>query len=462
MIGRTLHNFRIISVIGEGGMGVVYLAEHRELPKRFAIKSLSSALSGDPRFRERFYREAQNQALLDHPNIVQVTDFFEEDNQFFLVMEYVDGQDLSKLIKTRSKLSQKEAVSIFVDILKGVEFAHSKGIIHRDVKPSNVLIDKSGRARIMDFGIAILAGAGNERLTATGTAVGSPWYMSPEQIRHPQDVDRRSDIYSLGIVLYEMLTGEVPFDGETDFSIKDQQINSPVPDPRRKNPEISPELVRIIVEAMAKDPRERFQDCREFLQRFKKLEIPPPPPKWQWCLVLTMLAGIGIFLYLRAPVVPPDDDNGKTLKGNGTEVMREQRQVAFNLIQSASEKARFLCLEFERVKQKENFLETVEQVGERHIDTSKIDSLKKQIQDHGKNIEDAMSGYTDFITQLAGLRDDIVEEEFGEYAGSLEKKESFAQIHTTRLMKDHYQQYRNNRQSVNTEVMHKACVQELG
>src|SRR5262249_55250438 len=235
MIGRTLHNFRIISEIGEGGMGVVYLAEHRELPKRFAIKSLSSALSGDPRFRERFYREARNQALLDHPNIVQVTDFFEEYNQFFLVMEYVDGQDLSKLIKARGQLSQNEALSIFEDILKGVEFAHSKSIIHRDIKPSNVLIDKNGRARIMDFGIAILAGAGEKRFNTTRGTVGSPCYMSPEQIIHPPDVDRRSDIYSLGIVLYEMLAGDVPFDGETDFNIENQQINSPAPDPRQKN-----------------------------------------------------------------------------------------------------------------------------------------------------------------------------------------------------------------------------------
>ncbi len=160
MIGRILRNFRIVSEIGEGGMGVVYLAEHLGLPKRFAIKSLHKALSGDPSFRKRFYEEAQKQALLDDPNIVQVTDFFEEEGQFFLVMEYVDGQDLSRVIKSRGRLPESEVVAIFRDVLKGLGFAHAKGVVHRDMKPSNVLIDKGDRARIMDFGIAIMAGGG--------------------------------------------------------------------------------------------------------------------------------------------------------------------------------------------------------------------------------------------------------------------------------------------------------------
>src|SRR5262245_38000794 len=143
MIGKTLGNLRIISQLGAGGMGVVYLAEHVKLGKRFAVKSLSSALSNNPHFRERFYREATNQALLDHPNIVQVTDFFDKDGKFFLVMEYVDGQDLSKLIKARGKLKEKDALSILRDVLSGLKFAHGKGMIHRDIKPSNILIDKN-------------------------------------------------------------------------------------------------------------------------------------------------------------------------------------------------------------------------------------------------------------------------------------------------------------------------------
>lgn len=459
MIGKTLHDYRIISEIGKGGMGVVYLAEHTVLPKRFAIKSLSNALSSDPNFRERFYGEAQKQAPLDHPNIVQVTNFFEEGGQFFLVMEYVDGQDLSKFIKTGGKLLQKEAqekaLRIFEDILRGLGFAHSKNIIHRDIKPSNVLIDKSGRARISDFGIAILEEAGQKRLTGPGVAVGSPWYMSPEQIRHPQDIDHRSDIYSAGIVLYEMFTGEVPFDGETDFSIQDQQIHSPAPDPCQKNPKISPELAHIILKAMAKDPRERFQDCAEFLQRIQEIRFPTKISKL-WLLVLAMLMSIGILLYRIPPPPPPD---------GSTEIIKMQHQAAFNLIQTASEKAQFLCTEFKEVTLKKKSLESVQALGEQHIDnigTNLIDLQKRQIQDLEKNIKDAMSGYVGFIAHLVDFKDDIVEEEFNEYARSLEKKESFAQIRTTSLTKAHYQQYRKDKKSVNSEMMQSACAQELG
>jgi serine/threonine protein kinase len=280
MIGKTLDNkYRIISELGEGGMGTVYLAEDtRGIGKKFAIKSLSPTLSHDPRFRERFYREATNQALLDHPNIVH-TDFFEKDGQFFLVMEYVDGQELSKLIKARGQLKEKDALSILRDVLRGLEFAHTKGIIHRDIKPSNILIGKSGIARITDFGIASLVWGG---LTSTGATVGSRWYMSPEQIQHPGQLDPRTDIYSLGIVLYEMLAGDVPFNGETDFSVQKQQIQSPPPNLHLKNPEISEKVAEIALKAMAKNPAERFQNCTEFLQCLpeqepQRLSVSPLP-----------------------------------------------------------------------------------------------------------------------------------------------------------------------------------------
>jgi len=259
MIGKTLDNkYRIISELGQGGMGVVYLAEHTAgIGKKFAIKSLFPTLSHDPHFRELFYREATHQTLLDHPNIVR-TDFFEEDGQFFLVTEYVDGQDLSKLIKARGQLREKDALSILKDVLSGLEFAHTKGIIHGDIKPSNILIGKSGIAKITDFGIAVLVGRGG--------LISSPWYISPEQIMHPGQLDLRTDIYSLGLVLYEMLAGAMPFDGETDFSVQDQQLHAPPPNLHLKNPEISEKVAEIVLKAMAKNPAERFQDCTEFLQ----------------------------------------------------------------------------------------------------------------------------------------------------------------------------------------------------
>ncbi len=311
MIGTILGNFRIVSEIGKGGMGVVYLAEHLELPKRCAVKSLSRELSGDPSFRKRFYDEAQKQALLDHPNIVQITDFFEKEGQFFLVMEYVDGEDLSHKIKSRGRLPESEALAIFRDILKGLRFAHAKGLVHRDMKPSNVRIDASGRARIMDFGIAILAGPAEKRLTTAGAAIGSPWYMSPEQIERPREVDQRTDIYALGIVLYEMLTGDVPFDGETDFSVQQQQIKTPPPDPREKNPQVSEAVAHIVLKAMAKDPATRFQDCSELLQAIDAVEKGPTgrtskTVNMALAAMLVASAVAIVYLYTRPPEITKD------------------------------------------------------------------------------------------------------------------------------------------------------------
>ena len=153
VIGKILGNLKVISKIGEGGMGVVYLAEHQTLRKKFAVKSLLTTLTEDSGFRDRFYQEAVNHASLDHPNIVQATDFFEQDGQFFFVMEYVKGKGLDELITQSKKLTEKEILHIFKGILRGLNFAHSKGVIHRDIKPSNVIVDESSRARITDFGI---------------------------------------------------------------------------------------------------------------------------------------------------------------------------------------------------------------------------------------------------------------------------------------------------------------------
>src|SRR5262245_43848460 len=308
MIGRTLGNFQIVAEIGAGGMGTVYLAQHRGLPKQFAIKSLSKALSGDPNFNARFFAEARRQAILDHPNIVQVTDFFEEAGEFFLVMEYVDGQDLSRLIKSKGKLAEAEALAIFRDILKGLGFAHAKGLVHRDIKPSNVLVDKGGRARVMDFGIAIMTSGTDKSRTATGSTMGSPWYMSPEQILRPREVDQRADIYSLGIVLYEMLTGGVPFDAETDFGVKDQQVRSPAKDPREKSAEISGGVAQIVLKAMAKDPGERFQNCAELasaIDAAQKGSAKPPSRLLIAALTAILVTSAGTIAYFVAQGLEP-------------------------------------------------------------------------------------------------------------------------------------------------------------
>jgi serine/threonine protein kinase len=269
MIGETIRQYKIIKELnpGSGAMGDVFLAEHIFLPKRYAIKCLKPQLTGNPLFHERFFREAYEQSLLNHPNIVQSVDFFEDSGRFFFVMEFISGQDLGRLIYDKGKVSETEALSILAGVLEGLKHAHGKHIVHRDIKPSNILIEEDGTPRIADFGIALLQD--RERLTETGIGLGTSCYMSPEQIQRPKAVDSRSDIYSAGIVLYEMLTGDVPFDGETDFSIKQQHILSDVPNPRLKDASISEDLVEIINKAMAKDPKDRFQSCDEFLARIR-------------------------------------------------------------------------------------------------------------------------------------------------------------------------------------------------
>jgi serine/threonine protein kinase len=507
MLGRTLRSFRIVSEIGEGGMGVVYLAEHVTLPRRFAIKCLSRALSGDPNFRQRFYEEAQKQALLDDPSIVQVTDFFEEAGEFFLVMEYVDGQDLSRLIKAKGRLTESEARPIFREILRGLAFAHAKGLVHRDIKPSNVLVDKSGRARIMDFGISIMAGGAEKSLTAAGETIGSPWYMSPEQILHPQQVDQRTDIYALGILLYEMLTGSVPYDGETDFAVADQQVRAPARDPREKHPDISEAVARIVLKAMAKDPADRFQSCAELIAAVDALATPPVRPPWPRratavAAIVLAIAGIAVYVSwpltarhprpdpgsrageegagpsgakdpaaeMRIVATPPETSlpettvvpQTKDVPGAVQSLEREKaelaRRSAYNIIQSGAEKAWFTCTQLEQVRRKELGLQSARLIQDTNIE----ERLRNQIRDHRANIESALGDYSRFLEQLAGVDAAIVGEQFDSYSRSLEAKSSFQQIQIARAMKRHYERHRRSGGPMEAGVMGTDCETVLG
>ena len=460
MIGKTIGNLRIISEIGKGGMGVVYLAEHMTLKKKFAVKSLSSELTQDPQFRERFYQEAKNQALLDHTNIVQATDFFEENHQFFFVMEYVDGQDLGELIRTKGNLQEKEALSIFKDILQGLNLAHDKGIIHRDVKPTNILIDKSGRARIMDFGIAVMVGG--QRLTATGATVGSPCYMSPEQIVHPQNIDHRSDVYSAGIVLYEMLVGDVPFDAETDYAVKDQQVNTSTPDPRQRNPKISPELAQIIFKAMEKASDKRFQNCAEFLNSIKAYESRKKingdhrdHRKWPlWVLEVIAIACVGIAI--ATYVIKTQEKNIGVIPAENIELKQEHKSAAI-LIKGALKEVSIICREFKEIELRRERLEIAEKLGDMDI----FDKYSKRIQEHEQNIQDGISDYEkDFIEKLADLKKIVVYEEFEKYNRRLVQKNLSERVKINSLVRLHFQRYVNNKEKVNYEIMGQACMEK--
>ncbi len=214
-----IREYRIISKIGEGGMGEVFLAEDENLGRKVAIKMLAPELMRNAELVERFKQEARLQASLIHPNIVALYTFFIEDNNFYMVMEYAEGETLKEVIKKNRKIEEETAKKIMLQLLEGVGYAHQLGIIHRDLKPSNIIVGKDLRVKIMDFGIA--KALGDRGMTKTGTKMGTLYYMSPEQIKAEKDIDQRTDIYSLGIIFYEMLTGKVPFNTETesDFEV---------------------------------------------------------------------------------------------------------------------------------------------------------------------------------------------------------------------------------------------------
>lgn len=451
MIGRTIRNYRIVSELGKGGMGVVYLAEHINLPRRFVVKSLAPALTQDPEFLERFYQEAQNQAMLAHPAIVQATDYFEDSGEFFLVMEFVDGQALDAMISARGSLPESEALSIFRGILEGLGFAHRKGVIHRDVKPSNILVDQSGKARITDFGIAILAGS--QRLTATGLTVGTAWYMSPEQIRRPRSIDQRSDIYSAGIVLYEMLTGSVPFDGDTDFSVKEQQINSVPPDPRVKNPAISPTLAQCVQKAMAKEPDKRFQNCGEFLAGIDAYQAQASgtkvtPAKWGLAAALAgLMIAVGAGIYFSQPVRFVVDEEA---------MLQKEHEAGFILIQGAAEKASLACRELREIDLKRQNLEIAKGLG----DTGLVDAYTTQIEEIAQNIRDHASEYKNLIGRLVSIKKPVAEAEFEHYANELLGKKSFDQVHVSRLVQRHYRDHLDGASAEHAGLTRETCIEE--
>lgn len=258
--------YRILSALGHGGMGIVYLGVHDHLGREVAVKALAPELTQHPQFRDRFFAEARVQAKLQHTNIVTIYDLIEDEGSYFIVMENVQGPTLETLLKEGAgkPLDLGFSLAVFRQILAGLDYAHSRGVIHRDVKPSNVLIAEGELAKLTDFGIALLVG--DKRLTASQTAIGTPAYMSPEQILRPRSVDHRSDVYSAAIVLYEMLAGQPPFDAETEYEIKKLQIEAPVPDIRERNERVPAGTAEALSTALRKEPDERFQSAGAFLR----------------------------------------------------------------------------------------------------------------------------------------------------------------------------------------------------
>jgi beta-lactam-binding protein with PASTA domain/predicted Ser/Thr protein kinase len=268
--------YRLDRKIGSGGMADVWLAEDTELDRKVAVKILHDNFAQDSEFVQRFQREAQAAAGLQHPNVVGIFDRGAFDGTYFIAMEYVDGPSLKDLVK--GGMSPKDAIDFTRQILNAARFAHRKGIVHRDLKPQNVLIDDEGRARVADFGIA-RAGESSD-ITATGSVMGTAQYISPEQAQG-KETTPRSDIYSIGVILYEALTGRVPFQGDSAVAVALKQVSEAPRRPSAINPNVPPALDAVVMRALAKDPDARFKDADAFLRALDAAEKAPDTPRPQ-------------------------------------------------------------------------------------------------------------------------------------------------------------------------------------
>ncbi len=268
MIGERILNYQIESLLGEGGVGKVYLAVHTQLGRKVAIKALNANLVGNQEVRERFRQEAATLSALQNLNIITLYDYVENEQGLFLVMEYAQGNPLDDYVKKVSgPIPENKSIYFFNQILDGLQYAHTKNIVHRDIKPSNIFITQDGNAKILDFGIAKILKNEGMGMTKDGARLGTVLYMSPEQVKG-QSVDARSDIYALGVTLFEMLTGRCPYNEHTatEYEVYQKIVHEPLPRLKDFYPAISDRMQTIVDKATAKDLAQRFQSCEEFRQ----------------------------------------------------------------------------------------------------------------------------------------------------------------------------------------------------
>jgi beta-lactam-binding protein with PASTA domain len=336
--------YRVRSLIGSGGMADVWLADDLHLPRRVALKVLHDHFARDPEFIQRFRREAESAAALQQVNIVSIFDRGQVDHTYYIAMAYLDGRTLRELINYG--LTPTESVAIVRQILEAAGFAHRHGVIHRDLKPMNVIVDATGLATVTDFGIAR---AGLSEITEAGSILGTVHYLSPEQAEG-FEVGPASDLYSVGVILYECLTGRVPFEGETAVAVALKQLSEQPPAPSVWNPDVSPALDAVVMTALRREPYERFPDAESFIAALDAAEAnpeevaPEPSSKWPWVVAAVAAVLIGLILWgmlrdntVEVPSVVGSDldsaisrlaDDGYTVG----DVSRVQRDVPINQV----------------------------------------------------------------------------------------------------------------------------------
>lgn len=309
--GSRLKQYVIEDLIARGGMGVVWRARDTKQNHLVALKTVANDLIADPEFKIRIQDEARRHQGLQHPHIVPVPDVFDTEGQTCIVMKLIEGSSLAKILEGRPdhRLDIGEATRIVKDILQALDYAHRHGIVHRDVKPSNILVDQTGWVWLFDFGIAIAMG--EQRRTRTGITVGTLVYMSPEQITTPRKVDHRSDVYSVGCLFYELLTGRPPFVknedgvGNTDFALQQAHVGKQPVNPRRRLASIPEELDEIVMRALEKNPDERIPGCQEFVRLLDQVGKPsdgtartPLGPRRKWAKILLVLLLLAALLLI--------------------------------------------------------------------------------------------------------------------------------------------------------------------
>jgi eukaryotic-like serine/threonine-protein kinase len=357
--------YRVLSRLGSGGMAEVYCAQDLQLGRKVALKILYRRFAEDGEFVERFRREASSAAGLQHQHVVAVYDRGEYDGTYYIAMEYLEGRSLKTIVQQEAPLDPDRAIDLIIQVLRAARFAHRRGIIHRDLKPHNVIVDADGRAKVTDFGIAR---AGASDMTQTGSIMGTAQYLSPEQAQG-HAVSAASDIYSIGIMLYELLTGRVPFEGESAVTIALKQVNERPAPPSAYNPAVTPELEEAVMRALEKDPAHRYPDADAFIAALQAARdgtatavlapVAPPPPldppseayvypeeplapreprdsgRWWLWLLAVLVAGLGLAAVLLLPgtqkvgvptVVGADQANAEaTLRQEGFRVDTVQK-----------------------------------------------------------------------------------------------------------------------------------------
>jgi eukaryotic-like serine/threonine-protein kinase len=267
---QQIDHYRIEAHVAESGMATIYRATDLRDGRQVALKIPHAAMEADPNLFDRFRREEEIGAALDHPNVMRTFPAADR-SRVYMVMEWVPGRLLRRILAEEGKLSQERALAIALKVLDALEYIHTHGVVHRDLKPENIMVDEHDQVKLIDFGIA--SKQGSRRLTYTGfsQALGTPDYISPEQVKGKRG-DQRSDIYAMGVILYEMLSGKTPFSGPSPLAVmNDRLINHPLP-PREANPEISPQLQEVLYRALERDPRNRYASAREFAMDLRNLD----------------------------------------------------------------------------------------------------------------------------------------------------------------------------------------------